>query len=72
MIEKKEKRGGYRPTNPGGRPRKADKRVKTSVQLEPDVNRYRQKLGRSFSNVVNELLRQHEVNNTPSLPESPT
>lgn len=53
---KKENRGGLRPTNPGGRPKKAAKRVTVSVCLDPENLDYRKQIGRGWNDWINELI----------------
>lgn len=56
MKKKKENRGGLRPTNPGGRPKKSAKRVTVSVCLDPDNLEYRKQVGRGWNDLVNMLV----------------
>ena len=56
MKNKTEKRGGYRPTNPGGRPKKSAKRVTVSVCLDPENLEYRKQIGRGWNDLVNGLI----------------
>ena len=56
MKNKKDNRGGLRPTNPGGRPKKAAKRVTVSVCLDPENLEYRKQIGRGWNDLVNGLI----------------
>ena len=56
MKNKTENRGGFRPTNPGGRPKKAAKRVTVSVCLDPENLEYRKQVGRGWNDLVNGLI----------------
>ena len=56
MKNKKENRGGLRPTNPGGRPKKAAKRVTVSVCLDQENLQYRKQIGRGWNDLVNGLI----------------
>ena len=56
MKNKTENRGGFRPTNPGGRPKKAAKRVTVSVCLDPENLEYRKQIGRGWNDLVNGLI----------------
>ena len=56
MKNKKDNRGGLRPTNPGGRPKKESKRVTVSVCLDPENLEYRKQIGRGWNDLVNGLI----------------
>ena len=56
MKNKTENRGGLRPTNPGGRPKKESKRVTVSVCLDPENLEYRKQVGRGWNDLVNGLI----------------
>mgnify|MGYP003455109772 FL=1 len=56
MKNKKDNRGGLRPSNPGGRPKKAAKRVTVSVCLDPENLEYRKQIGRGWNDLVNGLI----------------
>ena len=56
MKNKKDNRGGLRPTNPGGRPKKESKRVTVSVCLDPENLEYRKSVGRGWNDLVNGLI----------------
>ena len=56
MKNKKDNRGGLRPTNPGGRPKKESKRVPVSVCLDPENLEYRKQIGRGWNDLVNGLI----------------
>ena len=56
-MKKKDNRGGLRPSNPGGRPKKAGKRVTVSVCLDPDNLEYRKQIGRGWNDLVNKLVK---------------
>lgn len=56
MKNKVEKRGGLRQPNPGGRPKKAAKRVTISVCLDPENLEYRKQIGRGWNDLVNDLV----------------
>ena len=56
MKNKKDNRGGLRPTNPGGRPKKESKRVTVSVCLDPENLDYRKQIGRGWNDLVNGLI----------------
>ncbi len=56
MKNKTEKRGGLRPSNPGGRPKKAAKRETVSVCLDPDNLEYRKQVGRGWNDLVNWMV----------------
>lgn len=56
MKNKKETRGGLRHSNPGGRPKKAAKRVTVSVCLDPENLEYRKQVGRGWNDLVNGLI----------------
>lgn len=56
MKNKTENRGGFRPTNPGGRPKKAAKRVTVSVCLDQENLQYRKQIGRGWNDLVNGLI----------------
>ena len=56
MKNKKDNRGGLRPTNPGGRPKKESKRVTVSVCLDPENLEYRKQVGRGWNDLVNGLI----------------
>lgn len=60
---KKENRGGLRPTNPGGRPKKAAKRVTVSVCLDPENLKYRKQIGRKWNDLVNILVKEYRAGN---------
>ena len=55
-MKKKDNRGGLRPSNPGGRPKKAGKRVTVSVCLDPDNLEYRKQIGRGWNDLVNGMI----------------
>lgn len=57
MKNKKETRGGLRHSNPGGRPKKAAKRVTVSVCLDPENLEYRKAVGRGWNDLVNRLVK---------------
>ena len=59
MKNKTENRGGLRPTNPGGRPKKAVKRVTVSVCLDPENLEYRKSVGRGWNDLVNQSVADH-------------
>ena len=56
MKNKKDNRGGLRPSNPGGRPKKAAKRVTVSVCLDPENLEYRKQVGRGGNDLGNGLI----------------
>lgn len=56
MKNKKDNRGGLRPTNPGGRPKNESKRVTVSVCLDPENLEYRKQIGRGWNDLVNGLI----------------
>ncbi len=56
MSKKKDNRGGLRHSNPGGRPKKAAKRVTVSVCLDPENLEYRKQIGRGWNDLVNGLI----------------
>ena len=56
-MRKKDNRGGLRPTNPGGRPKKAAKRVTVSVCLDPENLKYRKQIGRKWNDLGNILVK---------------
>jgi hypothetical protein len=49
-------RGGYRPTNPGGRPPKADKRITVQVCLSPANANYLAAMGRDKNDWINGII----------------
>lgn len=59
MKKKKDNRGGLRQSNPGGRPKKAEKRVTVSVCLDPENLEYRKQIGRGWSDLVNQVVADH-------------
>ena len=63
MSMKKDNRGGYRATNPGGRPKKSAKRVTVSVCLDPENLEYRKQVGRGWNDLVNMLVEGYRAGN---------
>lgn len=56
MSKKKENRGGYRPTNPGGRPRvEGARRVPRAIRISEEMDAYLRDVG---TGIIEDVVRR--------------